>query len=207
MEWRLSFPSLQSSWPWAPFSIQSNWLLWVLSLSVMWLCHWADLEAVVLFVEYWHQNSWTHAFMAWHLTKDRKTLSMRNTLLGLHFDPGWIGFLRNVTALLYLLMWLSLLYNSIPSLSRIFAAVSWLLTHLSHRADSKLKYFCQTLSAEQLYGCSTQSCQLLKFVVLFCTIEHCHQLLQKMSLQLVIYIILLEAIYRNSVQVCNNKFP
>jgi len=32
-------------------------------------------------------------------------------------------------------------YNSIPSLSHIFAAVFWLLTLLSHHADSKLKYF------------------------------------------------------------------
>ena len=103
MGWRLSFSSLHSDWPWAPFSIQSNWLLWVLSPSEMWLHHWADLAAVVFFVEYRDQNSWTHAFMAWHLTKDRKTLSMRNTVLGLQFDPVWAGFLRNVTALLYLL--------------------------------------------------------------------------------------------------------
>jgi hypothetical protein len=79
MGWRLSFSSLQSDWPWAPFSIQSIWLLWVLSPSVMWLHHWADLVAVVFFVEYRDQNWPSHGFMVWRLTKDRETLSMRNT--------------------------------------------------------------------------------------------------------------------------------
>ena len=116
MGWRLSFSSLQSDWPWAPFSILSNWLLWVLSTSVMWLHRWAGLSAVVFFVKCQDQNARTHVFMAWHWTKDRETLSMRNTFLGLQFDPIWVGFSRNVTQhhciLLYLLMWLSLLHNS-----------------------------------------------------------------------------------------------
>jgi hypothetical protein len=145
--------------------------------------------------------------MAWHLTKDRETLWMRNTLLDLQFDPILVGFLRHVTALLYVLMWLSLLYNCIPSLWHIFAAISWLLTLLSHRADSRLKYFLPYI------GCWTVVCMVVERSVvsylhlyfLFFTTEHCHQSLQT-SLQLVTYLILLEAMYRISAQVCNNRF-